>query len=47
MSRVFIFTASHNLDDSNEDMEIKFNEDIGVDIPEGKNNEVLEASKRL
>ena len=41
----FIFTASHNPGGPNEDMGIKFNGDNGAAIPEGKNNEVFEASK--
>ena len=43
--RGFIFTASHNPRGPNEEMGIKFNGDNGAAIPEGKNNEVFEASK--
>jgi len=43
----FIFTASHNPGGPNEDMGIKFNGDNGAAIPEGKNNEVFEASKKI
>ena len=41
----FIFTASHN-PVPNEDMGIKFNRDNGAAIPEGKNNEVFESTKK-
>ena len=41
----FIFTASYNPGGPNNDMGIKFNGDNGAAIPEGKNNEVFDASK--
>lgn len=43
----FIFTASHNPGGENADMGIKFNGDNGAAIPEGKNNEVYDQSKKI
>ena len=43
----FIFTASHNPGGENADMGIKFNGDNGAAIPETKNNEVYDQTKKI
>ena len=43
----FILTASHNPGGQNEDMGIKFNGDNGAAIPEGKNLQIFEESKKI
>ena len=43
----FILTASHNPGGPNDDMGIKFNGDNGAAIPEGKNLQIFEESKKI